>query len=104
MILEAFSQTLRREWEQDENPATEILHGWLFNILTEASPIDNVSKVIHAEVALIDVSGNPSFIGRSKTGETLLKSLYLYCESFERWQFSRWLHHLKPHHFDQIST
>ena len=40
-------------------------------------------------------------VPNSKSGEILLNSLYLYCDSYEQWQFSRWLHHLKPHNFNQ---
>lgn len=103
MILQAFSQVLRREWQHPECPAVDILHRWLLAILTEAEPKDTISKVIHTEVELLELSDRITFIGKSKTGHILLQSLYQYCESYERWQFNRWLHQVKPYYFNQLS-
>jgi hypothetical protein len=103
MILEAFSKILHEERRRTGDSAKTILHRWLLGILTEAIPEDNVGRVIHAEIALLHVSGKTAFASRSQTGETLLNSLYLYCESYERWQFGRWLHELKPHYFNELS-
>ena len=101
MILEAFSVVLHRERDQTDLPALAILYRWLVGILTEAEPQDNVSKVIHTELSLHYTPGQLTFSPKSKSGEILLNSLYLYCDSYERWQFGRWLHHLKPHNFNQ---
>jgi hypothetical protein len=102
MILEAFSHVLHREWGREDNSARDILHRWLLSVLTEAEPKDNVSKVIHTEIALLNAPGHAIFLAKSDTGETLLNSLYMYCDSYENWQFGRWLHEIKPHRFNQI--
>lgn len=99
MILEAFSSVLHIEKRRTGHSAVHILHAWLMNILSEAHPADMVSKVVHAEVELIHQKGNIAFRPKSETGNILLQSLYRYCDSYEHWQFSRWLHELKPHEF-----
>jgi hypothetical protein len=103
MILEAFSQVLRQEHYQGGPCAKEILHKWLKHILSQPFPHSQVDRVIYREIAMLRVSRKIAFTGRSATGECLLRSLYLYCESYERWQFRRWLHDLKPHNFNQLS-
>lgn len=103
MILEAFSQVLHLEREQTGDPAVDILHRWLHRILTQRETSDNTTKVIHMEIAMIAQHGQIAFLGRSPSGERLLNSLYIYCESYENWQFSRWLHDLKPHAFNDSS-
>ncbi len=102
MILEAFSVTLRQEWKLGEQPAKSILHRWLLKNLTEANPQDHVTKVIQTELKLLHLPQHQlGYIAKSPTGQTLLKSLYQYCDSYEQWQFSRWLHELKPQSFKQ---
>lgn len=97
MILEAFSTVLHQEWGKNEDSAQDILHRWLLNILTESEgPANVIHNVIRTELSLLNISGEAVFAGKSSTGATLLQSLYLYCDSYERWQFSRWIHHLKP--------
>ncbi len=103
MILEAFSKILHEERRRTGDSAKIILRRWLLSIMSDATPEDNVSKVIHTEIALLHISGRTAFASRSQSGEKLLNSLYLYCESYERWQFGRWLHELKPHYFNEMS-
>lgn len=100
MILEAFSQTLHSHWHPTECSAVVLLHRWLLGILTEPDPQDMVSRIIQTEVALLNMPAHPTFVARSTTGKTLLNSLYQYCDSYEQWQFRRWLHESKPHHFN----
>ncbi len=104
MILEAFSDVLKDQFEDMDSSAVEILHAWLLNVLAEPTPSTQVSKVIHTEIELFELAGHPVFIGKSSTGDTLLKTLYFYCESYERWQFGRWLHQIKPHQFNEVSS
>jgi hypothetical protein len=80
-----------------------VLHRWLLSILSEANPTENVHKVIHAEIAIVNAPWQMTFVPRSPSGETLLNSLYLYCDSYERWRFGRWLHDIKPHAFNEFS-
>lgn len=104
MILEAFSQILHQEWHGEGASAVGILHRWLFGQLAEAHPRSHVTKVIHTELELHEAHEETIIVPRSKTGELLLRSLYMYCESYERWQFSRWLHHIKPNNFNKLSS
>lgn len=99
MILEAFSEVLHREWSHQGDSARDILHRWLLGVLVEAEPKNLTYTVIHTEICVMNLPEKTIFAGRSDTGHTLLRSLYLYCDSFERWQFGRWLHSVKPHSF-----
>ncbi len=100
MILEAFSKVLHEERARTGDSAENILHDWLQDQLAcYDAELDNVTRVIQTEVAMLNISGQIVFTGRSTTGQTLLDSLYLYCDSYEQWQFRRWLHHAKPHSF-----
>jgi len=101
MILEAFSEVLHRERQRTGQQALDILQRWLLSILSEAVPADNIERVIHAEIALADLTGQPVFLSKSGSGEILLKSLYTYCDSYEHWQFRRWLHNLNATAFER---
>lgn len=103
MILEAFSQILHRDWHVEGESAKSILHRWLLGMLTDIQPDDNVSKVIHTELEMHHNADCIAFLPKSYTGQILLNSLYLYCDSYESWQFSRWVHEQKPQHFNQFS-
>jgi hypothetical protein len=99
LILEAFSQRLHQAYQRDID-TEDILHGWLLEILQSPGVEgDLVAKVIHTEVGFHLEEGDPVFFGKSPTGETLLKTLEEYCKSYEHWQFSRWLHHLRASDF-----
>ncbi len=103
MILEAFSRTLRQRWEVGGIPARELLHHWLLEKLSEASPSDTISKILHMELEVLSRGGQFVFLARSPSGKTMLKALYRYCDSYEQWQFSRWLHHVKATAFNRSS-
>lgn len=101
MILEAFSRILHDRWHQTERPARTVLHEWLQEIIRHPGmPRNNVERVIRTELAMIRANRRRYFVGRSPSGQILLDSLYDYCESYERWQFRRWLHHVKPQAFN----
>ncbi len=105
MILEAFSIVLRQGYCAENTAAgptaMDILHHWLRAILSKPFPEGNVEKVIHAEISMLCCEEQVAFMPRSRSGESLLKTLYYYCESYEQWQFNRWLHHVKPHYFNR---
>lgn len=99
MILEAFSQELQADKNRGRAPE-RVLFDWLVgHLLVPAHPHDHVSRVIQTEIALLDVDGRLGFEGRSASGHTLLQSLFNYCRSYEQWQFSRWLHHMRASDF-----
>lgn len=99
MILEAFSEVLREEYHQGRT-AEEILHAWLSAHLdTPAGEENSVGRVLHTEVSRLNLNGETWFTGRSASGNRLLDSLYSYCKSYESWQFSRWLHHIRASDF-----
>lgn len=99
MILEAFSQQLRERYGQHLS-SEQILHQWLLSILCQpADCADHVSRVIHTEIEIQSRQGQTGFVGTSDSGQRLLESLYQYCRSYEQWQFSRWLHHMRASDF-----
>lgn len=105
MILEAFSTVLKDEWQESGWPAKRILHQWLTQELSAPKPkqpqteAEHVRRVLQTELRLAKGAGHTALLPQSTSGERLLKSLYLYCDSFEQWQFSRWLHAVKAHQF-----
>lgn len=104
MILTAFSHVLQRDWHRYGRSAKAVLHAWLLATLTEAHPQDNVGRVIHAELKLLYLNGRTAFAPRHASGQILLHSLFNYCESYEQWQFRRWLHEAQPQTFRSQST
>lgn len=101
MILEAFSTYLKQKQNQELSPE-RILFEWLNRILVlPPAPDDMVGRVIHAEIEMINCNGHFGFEGKSETGRQLLKSLILYCRSYDHWQFSRWIHEVRASDFSQ---
>lgn len=99
MILEAFSGHLH-ERSGKGHSSEEILHQWLFEILSAPqNRREPVTCVIHTEIGMQLTDGKMQFAGLSATGDRLLSSLYGYCKSFDHWQFTRWLHHLRASDF-----
>lgn len=101
MILEAFSEVLHDRYRRHGQASEDILRQWLFDYLGQ--PVDEtcqISRVLHTEIELSPgLSGEPRFVGKSPSGQILLESLFQYCKSYENWQFSRWLHHLRASDF-----
>jgi hypothetical protein len=95
MILEAFSEILHQEWVPDKRGARDILHDWLLHHLQAPRANTHVTAVIQAEICYLAVPNQLVFFSESPTGVVLLNSMYDYCDSYEQWQFSRFLHHLK---------
>ncbi len=99
MILEAFSTHLKTNTIPDK-PPERILMEWLTSILLfPPAPGDQVGRVIHTEIAMSECNGQFLFEGTSKTGRELLRSLTLYCRSYDHWQFSRWVHEVRASDF-----
>lgn len=99
MILEAFSDELKKQ-EYWDTPPEQVLMLWLAKILRRpAFPGHHVANVIHAELELVIADGKTTFYPRSKSGEKLLNSLYKYCRSYDHWQYTRWLHHVQASDF-----
>ena len=91
MILEAFSRVLQAPENRHRAPE-QVLNCWLAEmLLLPPAPNDQVARVLHAEIAMCRWSERITFEGRSRSGKTLLRSLYSYCRSYDNWQFSRWL-------------
>lgn len=100
MIIKAFSEYIK-EFD-DSKSATVLLVEWLKQNLSK-SPEDNIKKVIHKEIAFInDENGEFKYIGKSKSGQVLLKSLYNFALSYEQQKFTRWVHKLKASDFNQF--
>jgi hypothetical protein len=99
MILQEFSKILRSY--PAHIPATVILTRWLKEILLK-KPENNVEKIIHAELTLIqNEDGAYAIVGTRKSGQKLLENLHKYINSYENHNFSRWLHRLKPTDFKE---
>ncbi len=97
MILETFSQYLKQQYSEDAS-AEAVLHQWLEQQLNLTTP-DNIGKVIQTEIVKVHFDDEVWFVGTSDSGAQLLESLYQYCASYDRWQFSRWLHNVKAADF-----
>jgi hypothetical protein len=117
MILEAFSHVLKAHC-RGETTAAVLLQQWLLTHLL-ASPHEATTVVHHvlqAELEAVPLQATASWgaLGkrssplaeslwvvhaRGKTGEVLLNSLMAYCQSYEDWQYRRWLHHIRPGDF-----
>lgn len=101
MILEAFSSHLKANHKQG-HPPERVLMEWLTGILLlPPAPNDQIGKIIHTELALIETNGHQVFEGKSDTGCELLKSLTQYCRSYDHWQFSRWVHEIRASDFNR---
>ncbi|MEB3245798.1 MAG: hypothetical protein VKJ06_07435 [Vampirovibrionales bacterium] len=98
--------------------ATAILCQWLLDALL-SPPTSNIIRVIHAEIGwradahMLDatvlaedassIEGaealSVGFYGKSVSGRKLLKTLWHYAQSYDHWQFRRWLHEVRPSDF-----
>lgn len=118
MILEAFSNYLQRHYPRhalgigastvsnyetvaEEMPSiTDILYEWLYkNLSLPSSEDDPVSKILHTEIMMVSFDEAYYFEPTGPSGEQLLETLEHYCESYDHWQFSRWLHDVKASDF-----
>lgn len=119
MILEAFSEHLKAHNQplttamvadallttaEKPQPAhsysRELLHEWLVTQLQVDSPDDHVIRVVQSELALVVYQGQPYIAPVSESGQRLLDTLEHYCDSYDHWQFSRWLHVVEPGDFE----
>lgn len=99
MILEAFSAHLKAHGKPGQ-PPERILLAWLTSILLlPPAPDDQIGKILHTEIALVEANGHYLFEGKSDTGRQLLKTLTQYCRSYDHWQFSRWVHEVRASDF-----
>lgn len=68
-------------------------------------PKENLAQIACLESISTNTSQNPTtyvFIGKSQSGERLLKSLVEYCLSIEHQKWARFVHSLKASDFKQI--
>lgn len=127
MIVEAFSHYLKKQFAvlspDDSNHKSygetrvntrDILHRWLdehlnnkftHNLHTKSGKENAIAvgNVIREEITIAQFEDELWYIGTSDSGERLLKTLYHYCDSYDRWQFSRWLHQVQPSQFTTTS-
>ena len=104
MILEAFSNVLKAEFETTRL-ALPILQAWLKRHLARPfpNPNDPVHQVLVTELEWIEAGELSCVTARSHSGKILLDSLQDYCRSYEDWQYRRWLHALKASDFNKPS-
>lgn len=99
MILKAFSEYLKKE--KSDISTILLLSNWL-KLKLATDPVDNIEKVIHAEIGLFNNNkGLYMLRGKTKTGKILIESLYNYALSYEQHNFNKWLHRLKASDFDK---
>ena len=93
MILSEFSKVLQ-DHEQDivkGKSSLDFLMEWIKNILSKR-PKTNVEKIIHTEIALCEnKTGDFLLVAKSDSGRVLTKTLYEFCESFDRHVMRKWL-------------
>lgn len=93
MILTAFSKFLQENKAKiiEQKSCTSLLFQWVKEIL-DKSPVSNVEKVIHAEIALAkNRVGDYLLIAKSESGRTLTNSLYNFALSYEHYLLNQWL-------------
>jgi hypothetical protein len=107
MILEAFSEVLHQYYHHSERSATAVLQQWLHYHLSHPcpQPCNHIHRVLLTEIQYIEGSSSLMvFSGRSPSGDKLLASVYDYCQSYENWQYRRWLHTVQPKDFAPLTT
>jgi hypothetical protein len=98
MIIKEFSEFLKKHIEENV-PPTELLARWLKYKLS-IEPKSDVDKIIHAEIKFEkDKRGKIFFTSKTKTGKSLIESLYNFAQSFDQQNFNRWLHEIKASDF-----
>lgn len=102
MILHAFANSIRKY--AVEIPPVILLSRWLKDILKK-EPNNNVEKIIHAELTLLENDdGMYAVVGTTPNGQKLLENLYNFTDSVENLRFSRWLHQTKANGFKNNNT
>ena len=109
MIIEAFSKYLQES--DSEQSAVSILVRWLWERLSLPAQ-NNVDRVIKHEIRIEQSEPEMNqdettykdtrylFVPLSKSGSSLLKSLYEYAMSYEQQKWSRWVHCVKASDFN----
>ncbi len=85
-----------------------VLRDWLITMLQTPAenlvadiPLHerNVMNVIQAELMLVYWQGDASIEPASASGSRLLRTLEDYCDSYDHWQFGRFLHQVNASDF-----
>jgi hypothetical protein len=111
MIIETFSRVLRHP-DHAGRPAREVLLEWIADVLSgqpwqmldtmtddTLTPTQVHAVLTYAFKVTVDAQGKLSVRPHSTAAQQLLHSLLDYAESYESWQYRRWLHHQKASDF-----
>jgi hypothetical protein len=104
MILEAFSDYLKQHnppvataVEKATLPSRQLLDAWLGQYLQNQVPARDIAsyhlcRSIQTEFTLISWQGKHWIAATSDSGQRLWNALQHYADSYDQWQFSRFLH------------
>lgn len=96
----ALAATQRKPNPASQQPSRAILHRWLMSHLQAAEVDNHVTSVIQAELMLVVYQAQTFVAPVSPSGQRLLTTLEEYCDSYDQWQFSRWLHVINASDFE----
>ncbi|MCI1274420.1 MAG: hypothetical protein LKG27_08350 [Clostridiaceae bacterium] len=102
MILKEFSKYIQSK-DNDiisgKITATNILCDWV-KLVVYKNPKNNVDKIVHKEIMLCENKvGDYFIVAKSKSGQTLIKALYNYAQSYEHYIMNKWLQDKKASDF-----
>ncbi|MDH4379191.1 MAG: hypothetical protein QE263_04725 [Vampirovibrionales bacterium] len=113
MILEAFSDYLKRnnppsttQAAKKPLPSRQLLEGWLHSYLRNQVTVADVAsyqlcRSIQMEFTLIGWQGKQWVAATSDSGQRLWTTLQHYADSYDQWQFARWMHTTQASDFVQ---
>jgi hypothetical protein len=113
MILEAFSDYLKHhnppsltQAGKRPLPSRQLLEGWLRRYLrNQVAVVDlttyQLCRSIQTEFTLIGWQGKQWIAATSDSGQRLLTTLRHYADSYDQWQFARWMHTTQASDFIQ---
>ena len=104
MILEAFSDYLKHHnppvtssVEKTAVPSRQVLEAWLRDYLCNRVAASDMAsyhlcRSIQTEFTLIVWQGRQWVAATSDSGQRLWNTLQHYADSYDQWQFARWMH------------
>ena len=104
MILEAFSDYLKQHNPpvltsvgKTSLPSRKVLEAWLRRYLANGVTASDIAsyhlcRSIQTEFTLIVWQGRQWVAATSESGQRLLNTLEHYADSYDQWQFARWMH------------
>ena len=103
MILQEFSNYLQKHDKEivENHSILKLLCAWVIAI-QEKPAQNNVERIVQTEITYATNSKNEFLlIGKSKTGQKLVESLYNFALSYEQYVMQKWLEDKKASDFNK---